>query len=185
MLGSKLNHVSKRGYWWFDISEVQCIAVMVNFLPNPHNRHPIAHPSGRDMGFLLWGYIFCFSQYSAVLMQCCIKISCCIGPCYKSTWLYLSNTGWTSFMASTFSSVLEDHFLLDWLLLDFNIIESHYTPCTTKLLGGILVSLRPSVRPAVPPSVYPTSRVRSVAPTVLVGSISYYGVLIFIKVCRM
>ena len=37
-------------------------------------------------------------------------------------------------------------------------------PRTTKLLGGILVSLCPSIRPA--------SRVRSVAPTVLVGSIS-------------
>ena len=29
----------------------------------------------------------------------------------------------------------------------------HYTPRTTKLLGGILVSLRPSVRPSVPPAV--------------------------------
>ena len=40
--------------------------------------------------------------------------------------------------------------------------------------GGILVSLRPSVCPSVRPSrVCPASRVRSVASTVLVGSISY------------
>ena len=45
----------------------------------------------------------------------------------------------------------------------------YYTPHTTKLLGGVLVSLRPSVRPA--------SRVRSVVPTVLVGSISYLCIL--------
>ena len=44
-----------------------------------------------------------------------------------------------------------------------------YTPHTTKLLRGILVSLRPSVCP----SVCPASRVRSVATTVLIGSISY------------
>ena len=45
------------------------------------------------------------------------------------------------------------------LLENFHSIQ-FYTLCTTKLFGGILVSLRPSVRPA--------SRVRSVAPTVLV-----------------
>ena len=47
----------------------------------------------------------------------------------------------------------------------------HYTPCTTKLLGGIWFhSIRPSrVRPA--------SRVSSVAPTGLVGSISYLYIL--------
>ena len=26
---------------------------VVNFLPNPHNRHPIARPSVRDMGYIL------------------------------------------------------------------------------------------------------------------------------------
>ena len=45
----------------------------------------------------------------------------------------------------------------------------NYTCCW----GGILVSLRPSVRP----SVCPASCVRSVAPTVLVGSISYLYIL--------
>ena len=33
---------------------VRCRYNAVNFLQNPHNRHPIAHPSGRDMGCLLW-----------------------------------------------------------------------------------------------------------------------------------
>ena len=42
---------------------------------------------------------------------------------------------------------------------------AHYTPRTTKLLGGILVSLRPSVHPA--------SRVRSVAPTVPVSCVKF------------
>ena len=50
-------------------------------------------------------------------------------------------------------------------------------PHTTKLLGIILVSLHPSVRPSVCPSFRPASRVRSVVPTVLVGSISYLYIL--------
>ena len=45
--------------------------------------------------------------------------------------------------------------------------KDYYIPRTTKLLGGILVSLRPSVRPPVRPSV----------PTVLVRSISYLYIL--------
>ena len=49
----------------------------------------------------------------------------------------------------------------------------YHTPRTTKLLGNILVSPRPSVCPSVRlsvrPSVRPASRVRSVAPTVLAG----------------
>ena len=48
---------------------------------------------------------------------------------------------------------------------------------TTKLLGGILVSFHLSVCPSVCPSVRPTSRVRSLAPTVLVESISYLYIL--------
>ena len=46
---------------------------------------------------------------------------------------------------------------------------NYYTPRTTKLLGGILVSLRPSVRP----SVRPACRVRSVTSTVLDGYFPY------------
>ena len=66
---------------------------------------------------------------------------------------------------------------------EVRIISNYYTPCTTKLLGGILVSLRPSVRP----SIRPASRDRSVVPTVLVGSISYLMHLIkqLQKVCCM
>ena len=45
----------------------------------------------------------------------------------------------------------------------------YYTPRTTKLLGGILVSLRPSVRP----SICPACRVRSVTSTVLDGFFPY------------
>ena len=50
---------------------------------------------------------------------------------------------------------------------------AHYTPHTTKLLGGILVSVRPSVRLFVRPA----SRVHCVAPTDLIGSISYLYIL--------
>ena len=67
----------------------------------------------------------------------------------------------------------------------------YYTPRTTKLLGGgggggggvywfhyVRPSVRPPVRPSVRPSrVRPASYVRSVAPTVLVGSISYLYML--------
>ena len=45
------------------------------------------------------------------------------------------------------------------------------------MLVGILVSLRPSVSPSFRLSVHPASRVRSVAPTVLIGSISYLCIL--------
>ena len=51
------------------------------------------------------------------------------------------------------------------------IYSSNYTHRTMKLLGGILVSLRPSVRPSVP---HPVS---ALAPTVLVGSMSYLYIL--------
>ena len=33
---------------------VRCRYNAVNFLTNIHKRHPIAHPLGRGMGFLLW-----------------------------------------------------------------------------------------------------------------------------------
>ena len=69
------------------------------------------------------------------------------------------------------------HFIMDVITYPW----WNYTPRTTKLLGGILVSPRPSVRPSVRqyvrPSVRPAFRVRSVAPTVLVGSISYSYIL--------
>ena len=35
-------------------TKMWCHFNMVNFLQNPHNRHPIAHPWGQDMGCLLW-----------------------------------------------------------------------------------------------------------------------------------
>ena len=56
----------------------------------------------------------------------------------------------------------------------------NYTPHTTNLLGeytGFTPSVRPSVCPSVSPSVRPAPRVRSVVPTVLVGSISYLYML--------
>ena len=49
----------------------------------------------------------------------------------------------------------------------------NYNPRTTKLLWGGYIGFTPSVRP----SIRPASRVRSVAPTVLIGSISYLHIL--------
>ena len=36
------------------VTTVRCRYNTVNFLPNPHNRHPINRPWGRHMGYLLW-----------------------------------------------------------------------------------------------------------------------------------
>ena len=75
-------------------------------------------------------------------------------------WLVLADVGW-----------------LYWYLV------TYYTYRTTKLLGGYIgftLSVRLSVvRPSVPrPShVRPASHVRSVAPTILVESISYLHIL--------
>ena len=75
------------------------------------------------------------------------------------------------------------YFCNSWLIIP---------PAQQSCWGGILVSLRLSVcssilitiqlcfslrRPSVPPSVRPAFRVRSVAPTVLVRSISYLWIL--------
>ena len=52
----------------------------------------------------------------------------------------------------------------------------YYTLRTMKLLGGY-IGFTPSVHLSVCPSVCPASHVRSVAPTILVGSISYLYIL--------
>ena len=59
---------------------------MVNFLPNPHNRHPIARPSGARYGVSFVSLNF--DSYSASVNAVLYEISCCIGPCYNGTWLY-------------------------------------------------------------------------------------------------
>ena len=61
-----------------------------------------------------------------------------------------------------FFNFIKVHFHLHWYF---------YTPRTTKLLGGILVSLPPSVRPSRIPCPL------CVAATVLIGSISYLYIL--------
>ena len=75
------------------------------------------------------------------------------------------------------------------MIPEFVVWIQHLSLCPThnKVVGGILVSLRLSVRRSVRPSICPTSRVRSVAPTVLVESISYLHILSsnFQKVCRI
>ena len=51
---------------YFFLNAVLCHYNMVNFLPNPHNRHSIAHPLGWDMGCLLWIYSLMYIQCSGV-----------------------------------------------------------------------------------------------------------------------
>ena len=60
------------------------------------------------------------------------------------------------------------------------IVYSIIIPPLNKVVGGYIgfaPSIRPSVCPSVRPSVRPASRVCSVAPTVLVWSISYLHIL--------
>ena len=68
---------------------------------------------------------------------------------------------------------LPEALLIEVISVTSECVYIYYNPCTTKLLGGILVSLHPSVCL----SVRLTSHVCSVAPTVLVGSISYLCIL--------
>ena len=60
--------------------------------------------------------------------------------------------------------------ILGFIEIDLQL--NFYTHHTTKLVEGILVSLRPSVRPSVCPSVHP-SRIRFVASTVQDGFFPY------------
>ena len=60
-----------------------------------------------------------------------------------------------------------------WMKMCWFQLNSHYTPASTKLKGGILVSCCPSVCP----SVCGQNRVRSVTSAILVESISYLHIL--------
>ena len=62
----------------------------VNFLQNIHERHPIARPSGRGMGCLLWVQLW----YSASVPAMMCPISCYIGPRFNGTWLYNVTSHW-------------------------------------------------------------------------------------------
>ena len=66
-------------------STVQYRYNAVNFLPNPHNRHPIAHPWGWAMGCLLW---FWYQINFLPLLSLSFVISWKIRLHYNSTWLY-------------------------------------------------------------------------------------------------
>ena len=48
---------------------MQCRYNAVHFLPNPHNRHPIARPWGRGMGCLLWFWYL--TLFLPLLSYCC------------------------------------------------------------------------------------------------------------------
>ena len=61
--------------------------------------------------------------------------------------------------------------------LNIRYSSPNYTPASTKLKGGLLVSRRPSVCPSVRLSVRGHNRVCSVSSTILVRSISYLHIL--------
>ena len=82
---------------------------VVNFLPNPHNRHPIAHPWGWDMGCLLWSHISA-SSVSYRVSFVSSKFNCCsiiiiavlymiwyLGAHFQGTWQYLLYGHWLKY----------------------------------------------------------------------------------------
>ena len=74
--------------------------------------------------------------------------------------------------------VLLDHFIMapagfDLLYPSHNEVVGGYIGFTPS----VHMSICPSIRPSVRPSIRPASHVRSVVPTVLVGSISYLYIL--------
>ena len=65
----------------------QCRYSAVSFLPNPHNRHTMAT---YGVSFVNTNFDVCSASVTEVLYA----ISCCIGPPYNGTQLYLV-FGWT------------------------------------------------------------------------------------------
>ena len=68
---------------------MRCRYNAVNFLPNPHNRHPIACLWGRDMGCPLWMITLIYVLLQSLTVVMCAT-SCYIGLCYNGTWRYHS-----------------------------------------------------------------------------------------------
>ena len=74
--------------FFFLLGTVRCRYNAVNFLSNPYNRHPIAHPWGRGIGCLLWVQIFFYIYSSAAVLLMWHAISWHIGQHYNGTPLY-------------------------------------------------------------------------------------------------
>ena len=68
---------------------MRCRYNAVNFLPNPHNRHPIACLWGRDMGCPLWMITLIYVLLQSLTVVMCAT-SCYIGLRYNGTWRYHS-----------------------------------------------------------------------------------------------
>ena len=79
---------------------VRCCYNVVNFLPNSHKRHPIAHPLGPGMGYILWVQTMIYTlpqslqwcmQYH-VILDCVVTafdcILCYIRPCYRGLFIW-------------------------------------------------------------------------------------------------
>ena len=49
----ELSKTRQMWFMWFKGCTVRCCCNVVNFRPNPHKIHPIAHPLGRGMGCIL------------------------------------------------------------------------------------------------------------------------------------
>ena len=61
------NAISPLGSVRYSTIQVRCRYYTVNFRQNIHNRHPIARPSGRGMGCLLW--VWSLIQVLLLLLQ--------------------------------------------------------------------------------------------------------------------
>ena len=68
------------------MNTVQYCYSTIDFLKNPHERHPIPHPLGWDMGCLLWIGDLYSMLVSAVMYV--IHVSCYFGPHYNGIRLY-------------------------------------------------------------------------------------------------
>ena len=85
-LGNKMRELMSTTPTW-KASTVRYRYNAVNFLPNPHEIHPIVRPLGRGMVCNLW---FDTDLYSASANAVQDKILCYIWPRYNGTRLYLS-----------------------------------------------------------------------------------------------
>ena len=90
---------------------VRCRYNAVSFLPNTHKIHPIARPSGRGMGCILWVQTLDLYFASVTAVMYAIHVSCYIEPRYNGIGLYI--VGLAQDCSNSNVSAME--LLLSWL----------------------------------------------------------------------
>ena len=109
---------------------VRCRYNAVNFLQNPHNIHPIAHPWGRGMGCILWAQIVIYTlpqslqwcmQYHVILDRVITALDC------LCTFIdFFHDCVYTNFVV--YSDDIRDH----RMLLSVQSIVYNLDRCTPK-----------------------------------------------------